>query len=240
MKKKSKIILIIIAILLFTFSVYYNFKEDNTYNSYLRNIYYNFLGIFNKNHTLEVSYSNEAIENKELKQTIAELSQLLELKTILADYEVVNASVISRSLASWYDTLVIDKGRIDGIEEGMCVTNGSALVGTIIEVMEDNSIVRLITNSQNKVSAKILDEEVIFGLIYEYHDNHLIMKGLKNTKVNLESEVVTTGMSYIYPSGIYIGKVKEVNYDDYELTPIVKIETPVDFNNILYVSVLER
>ena len=53
--------------------------------------------IFNKNHTLEVSYSNEAIENKELNQTIAELSQLLELKTILADYEVVNASVISRS-----------------------------------------------------------------------------------------------------------------------------------------------
>ena len=65
-------------------------------------------------------------------------------------------------------------------------------------------------------------------------------KGLKNTNVELDSEVVTTGMSYIYPAGIYIGKVIAVTYDEYGLTPIVKIKTPVDFNNILYVSVLNR
>lgn len=237
---KYKKSLIIILTLIFAFFLYYNFKEENTYNSYLKNIYYNFLGIFNKNHTLEVSYTNEQIENQELKSTIKELQKLLDIKTVLTDYEITNASVISRSLASWFDTIVIDKGSRDGIEEGMCVTNSTALVGTVIEVMEDNSVVRLITNSQNKVSAKIIGDETIYGIIYEYKDNYLILKGLKNTNVELDSEVVTTGMSYIYPAGIYIGKVIDVTYDEYGLTPIVKIKTPVDFNNILYVSVLNR
>ena len=61
---KYKKSLIIILTLIFAFFLYYNFKEENTYNSYLKNIYYNFLGIFNKNHTLEVSYTNEQIENQ--------------------------------------------------------------------------------------------------------------------------------------------------------------------------------
>ena len=47
-------------------------------------------------------------------------------------------------------------------------------------------------------------------------------------------------MSYIYPSGIYIGEVADVVTDQFNLTSIVKIETPVDFNNIMYVSVLKR
>lgn len=232
--------LTILGVIVFIVFLRINFKTANTYNSYLKNIYFNFLGIFTKNNTLEVSYTNEELEILELKKTIKELQKLNDLKTILSDYQATNASVISRSLEGWFNTLIIDKGKKDGLEEGMCVTSNNALIGTVIEVMNDNSVVRLITNNLNKVSAKILDEEEIPGLIYEYKDNYLIMQGLKNTNIKKNSKVVTTGMSYIYPSGIYIGEVADVVTDQFNLTPIVKIETPVDFNNIMYVSVLKR
>lgn len=232
--------LTILGVIVFIVFLKINFKTANTYNSYLKNIYYNFLGIFTKNNTLEVSYTNEELEILELKKTIKELQKLNGLKTILSDYQATNASVISRSLEGWFNTLIIDKGKKDGLEEGMCVTSNNALIGTIIEVMNDNSVVRLITNNLNKVSAKILGEEEIPGLIYEYKDDYLIMRGLKNTDIKKNSKVVTTGMSYIYPSGIYIGEVVDVVTDQFNLTPIVKIETPVDFNNIMYVSILRR
>ena len=106
--------------------------------------------------------------------------------------------------------------------------------------MPSTSVVRLITNNQNKVSAKILDDEVVYGLIYEYKNGFLTMEGLKKSNIEIGSKVVTTGMSYIYPAGIYIGEVDNVIYSDFNLTPIVFIKTPVDFNNILYVSVLKR
>ncbi len=232
--------LIIVFCLVFVVCLKYNFKEETTYNSYLKNMYYNFLSVFNKQETLEVTYSNLALENQELKATINELKKLTAIETVLAEYKPINASVVSRSLVGWFNTLTIDKGSFDGIEEGMCVTNSNALVGTIVEVMENNSVVRLITNNQNKVSVKIIGEEIVNGLIYEYKDAFLTMKGLKNTNIALDSEVVTTGMSYIYPAGIFVGNVESVSYDEYELTPIVKIKTPVDFNNILYVTVLDR
>ncbi len=236
MKKKISVI----SIIIFAFFLYLNFIKSNTYNSYLRNMYYNFLGLFNKNHTLEVNYSGEELEINELKVSIDELKKVKDIKTVLATYNITNASVISRSLVGWFNTLVIDKGINDGIEEGEAVTNHEALIGTIIEVMDKTSIVRLITNNQNKVSAKILGKETTYGLIYEYKDGYLTMEGLKKSDIEIGSKVVTTGMSYIYPAGIYIGEVEKVIYDDFTLAPTVFIKTPVDFNNILYVSVLKR
>ena len=189
---------------------------------------------------IEIESSNDSFEINELKASIEELKKLKDIKTVLASYDVINASVISRKLTSWFNFLVIDKGIDDGIEEGLVVTNHEALIGTIIEVNEKNSVVRLITNNQNRVSAKILGKETAYGLIYEYKDNHLIMEGLKNHNIEVGSQVVTTGISYIYPSGIYIGEVDNVTYNAFDLTPTVFIKTPVDFNNILYVSVMKR
>ena len=66
--------LTILGVIVFIVFLRINFKTANTYNSYLKNIYFNFLGIFTKNNTLEVSYTNEELEILELKKTINELS----------------------------------------------------------------------------------------------------------------------------------------------------------------------
>lgn len=186
-----------------------------------------------KKSVVEVNYNIESLEINELKATIEELKKLKDIKTVIASYEITNASVISRSIFDWSNTLVIDKGSNDGIEEGEVVTNHEALIGTVVEVKPRTSVVRLITDNQNKVSAKVLGKETVYGVIGDYQNNYLTMSGTKS-EVEIGSQVVTTGMSYIYPSGIYIGEVD--NLDD----SIVYIKTPVDFNNILYVSVLKR
>ena len=54
--------LTILGVIVFIVFLRINFKTANTYNSYLKNIYFNFLGIFTKNNTLEVSYTNEELE----------------------------------------------------------------------------------------------------------------------------------------------------------------------------------
>ena len=67
--------LFIIGFLIFVLFLYLNFSKENSYNSYARNIYYNFLGIFTKNNTLEVNYSNDELEIQELKNSISELKE---------------------------------------------------------------------------------------------------------------------------------------------------------------------
>ena len=164
-----------------------------------------------KKSVVEVNYNIESLEINELKATIEELKKLKDIKTVIASYEITNASVISRGIFDWSNTLVIDKGSNDGIEEGEVVTNHEALIGTVVEVKPRTSVVRLITDNQNKVSAKVLGKETVYGVIGDYQNNYLTMSGTKS-EVEIGSQVVTTGMSYIYPSGIYIGEVD--NLDD--------------------------
>lgn len=150
-----------------------------------------------------------------------------------------NASVLRRNLNTWFDSLVIDKGGIDGIEEGAYITSNGALIGIITEVSSSTSVVRLITDSENKLSVKILDKE-IYGLIDDYENDYLIMTGVKNDKVSIGDKVVTTGIGYIYPDNIYIGEVAKVVKNDFDSTLEVLIKTPIDFNNIYYVLVVNR
>lgn len=43
----------------------------------------------------------------------------------------------------------------------------------------------------------------------------------------------------MFPSGIYVGQVKEIKNDKYNLSKIVYIKTNQDFNDIHYVTVLK-
>jgi rod shape-determining protein MreC len=54
------------------------------------------------------------------------------------------------------------------------------------------------------------------------------------------SLVVTTGMGGIFPSGILIGKVKEISSDHFDLAKTVYVSSEVDFDSINYVTILKR
>ena len=59
-------------------------------------------------------------------------------------------------------------------------------------------------------------------------------------KVYMDFQLVTTGFSELFPSGILIGTVKKVTLDNYELTKVVEVTPSVNFDDINYVSVLKK
>ena len=46
-----------------------------------------------------------------------ELKDTLELNKTLTEYNPINATILSRNKSYWYNTITIDKGKKDGIEE---------------------------------------------------------------------------------------------------------------------------
>ena len=61
-----------------------------------------------------------------------------------------------------------------------------------------------------------------------------------SNNITLDSEVTTTGLSSIFPSGLIIGHVTNIATDDFELANVLKVSPSIDFNNLNYVSVLIR
>lgn len=265
------IVIVIIVILLIIFS--FTLKSDrelNSFESFVRDIFvytekvitYPFNYINNKtkdykklkntkkdNDILETSIdridSIEA-ENIELRRQIEQMKEELDISYTLSDYEYLNATVVSRNVGFWYNTITIDKGSYNGIEQDMVVINSKGLIGRVIRTTTFTSDVRLITTSDtnNKISVHISNGDTnLYGLInnYDYNDNLLEVEGISNTKdVNIGDYVYTSGLGGVFPSGILIGTVTDISTDSYDLAKIIKVKPSADFNDINYVSILKR
>lgn len=185
-------------------------------------------------------------ENIELRRQLKELKEELDIDYTLSDYEYLNATVISRNVGYWYNTITINKGSYNGVEKDMVVINGEGLIGRIIRTTTFTSDVRLITTSDtnNKISVKISNGDYnLYGLIngYDYNDNLLEVEGISNTRdVNVGDYVYTSGLGGIFPSGILIGVVSEITTDSYDLAKIIKVTPSPSFTDINYVSILKR
>ena len=170
----------------------------------------------------------------------------LQIENTLTDYEYLNATVISRNVAYWYNTITIDKGKHNGVSEDMVVVNSSGLIGKVISTTAFTSEVRLLTTSDtnNKISITVSDGvNSVNGLInnYNYNTGYLEASGISNTKsVTTDSYVYTSGLGGIFPSGILIGKVENIKTDEYDLAKLIDVRPIVDFNDINYVAVLKR
>ena len=79
-------------------------------------------------------------ENEELTNEVKKLKELVNINKSLSDKTYVNGSVISRGVDYWNDSLIIDKGSDDDIDNNMAVVSGGYLIGiTSISIVENIS-----------------------------------------------------------------------------------------------------
>ena len=185
-------------------------------------------------------------ENIELRKQLEAMQKELSIENTLNEYSYLNATVINRNVATWYNTITVDKGKYNGVEPNMVVVNNEGLIGKVVSTTTFTSDIRLITTKEtnNKISITISNgSNKVNGLIknYNYNNKLLEVEGISNTKtIHIGDYVYTSGLGEIFPSGILIGKVKEISTDEYDLAKIINVEPIANFNDINYVAILKR
>ena len=270
---KYLLMIIVIMIIIVTIILSYSLKTDkklSTFESAIKDItveiqkviylpFKNFGGMINNYHTLKnVLEENKILksnidrlelietENIELKKELNDMKKELKVDYALSDYNYLNATVISRNAATWYNNLTIDKGSHNGIKEGMVVINSTGVIGKTVNVSAFSSDVRLITSTDttNKISVTLVSgEKKLTGIInkYDYKTGYLEIEGISNTdNVSVGDLVYTSGLGGVFPSGVLIGKVAEITTDVYDLSKIINVTPAADFSDINYVTVLKR
>ena len=111
-----------------------------------------------------------------------------------------------------FDTIRVDQGSLRGVRPGMVVLNDAGdLVGRVIAPVQLFAArVRLITSASGGVGASIERdrmEGLITGNNSRFCDFRYLMESLT---VRVGDEVVTSGTDGIYPPGLPLGKVVEV------------------------------
>lgn len=192
----------------------------------------------------EEIYNLQSAKIKELETVIQKMEKTLELNKNLTNYSHLNANVLNRNLGYWFNTITIDAGKNKGLEIDMAVIVPSGLIGRIKSLSNFTSTVELLTSEEviNKISVKIKTKDKdVYGILTKYNGDFFIVEGIEESiLIDLESEVVTTGMGGVFPSGILIGNVSSIETDHFDLAKTVYVKSQVDFNDLTNVTVLKR
>lgn len=207
-----------------------------------------------------VSLVGAANENEKLKKTIDDLQSRLRydeeleqenkrLKRLLQwqqnegqDYSTVVASVIGRDPGNWFGTIIINRGKKDGIAVNMAVITPNALAGRVINVANDTAEVLLITDPRSGVGA-LMQKTRAPGIVEGIASGsaHLRMNHIPGTITVTKGEtVITSGQGSIYPKGIAIGAVVDVDKEASGLFKVATIRPFVDFNRLEEVLVISN
>ena len=182
---------------------------------------------------------------KDLEKDNDELRQILDKQENLRDFDPIQATVIARNPSQWEDLLIIDKGKVQGVQANMAVITSQGLIGKVKSVKQFSSTIELLSNKNpnNRISALIQGDENVIGSIegYDTDRDQLLVKRIPNDmKVEEGAKVITSGLGGVFPKGLPIGEVKEVVPDQYGLTQTAYVEPTADLYHLEHVIVVDR
>lgn len=218
----------------------------------------------------ESRYASQLSREEELERLYAELAKsdseiqhLTQMLKSVSDFRqgyefsklsVVPAGVLTRSDSSNFRrSIVVDRGRNDGILPGMVAVRGltqspdrglsGAVIGQVVSVSDSASRVLLISDPALRISVLVLetqDEGVCegtpvspFPLAVKYIDSA--------SAVKVGDRIVTSGSAGNFPRGLLIGTVAARRTPGRGYSPLltVGVRPAVDFDQISHVLILK-
>lgn len=163
----------------------------------------------------ELRYANLAMA--EIYAENQRLREMLNYKNAHPEQRLVVSKVLGRTPGELSDSLYIDKGTDDCVQQDMAVVTVNGLVGLVDEAYPSSARVTLVTSTRCNVGARILRANSrAVGIVTGRGGNNvpLLMEHLQREADVLPGDVVvTSGYSQNHPAGIVIGTVKESSLD---------------------------
>ena len=173
-----------------------------------------------------VQAEETARENARLRQLVGWQAQ--------RSWKLKLARVVLREPANWWRTVQIDLGSRDGLQVNWPVLTMDGLVGRISSVSLTRSQVTLVGDLNCKVAARVENETRDTGVIGPSGplETELVELGYLSRNANLKpgQAVLTSGEGGIFPAGIPIGKVVDVQPAAYGLPAEVRVKLAANLN----------
>ncbi len=181
-----------------------------------------------------------SLENQQLREHLHEnqrLRALLDFKRQLS-YKMLPAQIIGRDPSSWFKTIIINKGHRSGVQPGSGVVSPKGVVGTVIETTPHSSSVLLITD-QNSTIDVLIQRTRVRGILEGLTENSCrVNYVVKNEDIQINDDVITSGLNAIFPAGVFIGTVVKTDSNPDGFFRHIAVAPAVDFSKITEVLVV--
>jgi len=159
----------------------------------------------------------------------------------LQQYKTLPAKVVSSELHKRNNLITIDKGRADGVEEGMGIACGQGIVGVTYLCSDHYSVAIPVLNvTSSRISCAIRGHGY-FGVLRWYGDDarYAFVEDIpRHARFKRGDWVETNGYSSIFPAGVMVGKIVQVYNSRDGLSYRLKVRLSTDFGNLRDVVVI--
>ena len=152
------------------------------------------------------------------------------------------ASIIKNSLNRADNYITLDKGAASGIRPEMGVVSENGVVGIVYRTSSRFSLVISLLNSKSSISCKIAGSDYFGYLKWEGGDaRYAYLKDLpRHAEFHKGDTIVTSGYSTVFPEGVMVGTIEDINDSRDGLSYFLKIKLATDFGKVSNVRVLYR
>lgn len=186
-------------------------------------------------------------ENLKLKQEIAKFKEAIDSTTngikidtaFKQQYSFIDAKIIKNSYTEPYNFITLNKGLKDSIAKEMGVINSLGIIGVTDKISTHFSRAQSVLNKDAKINARLKNSNY-FGTLTWNGLSYTTMQLTdlpRQAPVQIGDTIITGGRSTIFPEGILIGVVSEINQGNTSNTT-VNIKLFNDMSNLREVYIV--
>lgn len=157
------------------------------------------------------------------------------------NFTYMPCTVVTKSRNSQHNYLVVDRGSVDGVEEGDGIITPQGVLGVVEGTSQHYSIAVSIDNSNMSVSTKIGEEGFVGSMTWDgVSSNGAMLSGIPlHVKTAPGDTVFTSGFSSIFPADIPVAVVKETTVKGGSSAEI-SLELLEDFGKLRHVIIVKN
>lgn len=179
----------------------------------------------------EAKYQELSLENERLRK-------LLHFQKEIED-AFVSAQVVGEDASGWFRTVLINKGELDGIKEGMPVVVADGVVGRIIRTGQTVSRIMLLPDPSSSI-AVLIQRTRVRSICQGQGDSLSLEFASNDADIEVGDRLISSGMGGLFPKGVTVGRIVSAAKPETGFFQTIEVEPAVDYSRLEEVIVLLR
>lgn len=252
--KKFRDFLIFIALQVFVLGLFFNSKYYH--KAQMVNTSSGIVGWFvekkyniTKHFSLEEANENLMAENAILRSRLPESyysiqDRLYYVNDTIVDqqYNYIPALVINNTTTKRDNYITINRGRIQGVKEGMGVMTDKGAVGFVVDVSDHLATVKTLLCENINIAVKLEKNNEHGMLKWNGMDSEIVQINGITADVDIKEgdKIVTRGSKTRFPAGIPVGTVHKIESVNGKMTLNIDVKLAVDFSSVYNIYVIKN
>lgn len=190
-----------------------------------------------------------AEENAHLRRMVEQHNQRAQMpdslairdSVLISRFDFISAKVVNNQVDRVKNFITINKGMDDGIEAGMAVISPLGAVGKVKTVSNHYGVVTSLLHIDVMVSA-LLKRTGHFGTVqWDGRDPDFVkLKYIpRHVKPQVGDTIITSGYNAVFPEGIMIGTISDIQLSDEALSYDLTVSLSQDFRKLSFVTIVK-